>query len=180
MENSLSLTKYWLENIVIGLDLCPFARIPFEEGRIRIIESAVLEEEEQLAVFLDELENLNISDPQEISTTLIVLPKANPDFLLFNDFVGDLEAMLEEVELDDVFQLVVFHPEFIFEETDFSDKGNLVNRSPYPIIQILRSEEIFKAIKNPKEGEAISFNNYKKLHALSDEALESLFYYLKK
>lgn len=180
MENTLSLTKYWLKEIVIGLDLCPFARIPYERGLIKTTICDEAEEEDMLACFLEELDNLNQASPQELSTTLIVYPKGPEDFHEFNDFVLDLEAMLEEAELSDVFQLVAFHPEFVFDETDYNEVGNLVNRAPFPILQVIRAEEIMRAMKNPKDGEAISFNNDKKLNALSVEARESLFYYLKK
>ena len=180
MENILSLTKYWLEHIVIGLDLCPFARIPFQKGQIRVVGCEESTEEGQSAFFFEELDLLNKSAPEALSTTIIVYPNASLDFFQFNDFVGDLEYMLEEASLSDVFQLVTFHPGFIFEGTDHDSLGNFVNRSPYPVLHILRSEEIRRALKNPKEGEAISFNNDKKLKELSKESVEHLFYYLQK
>ena len=180
MGNTLSLTKYWLENIVIGLDLCPFARVPFEQGLIRLVEFEGTEEDEQMVFFLEELELLNQSSALDISTTLIVYPNNNSDFIAFNDFVGELEYMLKEANLADVFQLVAFHPEFVFVGAEFSELGNMVNRSPYPVLHILRSEEIAKMMKNPRDGEVISFNNDKKLKELSKEAIDQLFYYLKK
>lgn len=180
MDSTLSLTKYWLESIVIGLDLCPFARIPFEKGLIRVVECEDPDEDDQMVFFLEELEYLNQTDANDVATTVIVYPNASEDFFSFNDFVGELEYMLEEAELSDVFQLVAFHPNFVFVDTDFDHRGNLVNRSPFPILHILRSEEIAKAMKNPKDGEVISFNNDKKLHELSSGAIDQLFYYLKK
>lgn len=180
MDNPLSLTKYWLENIVIGLDLCPFARIPFEKGLIRVVECEDSNEDDQMVFFLEELEFLNRSDAADVATTIIVYPNGSLDFSAFNDFVGELEFMLEEAGLADVFQLVTFHPKFIFNNTEFEHLGNLVNRSPFPVLHILRSEEIAKAMKNPKDGEIISFNNDKKLHGLSSETIDQLFYYLKK
>jgi len=179
MENTLSLTKYWLENIVLGLDLCPFARIPYQKGQIRVVECDESGEEEQLGFFLEELDLLHQTDPAEISTTIISYPAGSRDFHEFNDFVGDLESMLEEAELSDIFQLVAFHPKFVFVDTDFEHLGNYVNRSPFPILHILRSEEIARALKNPRDGEIISFNNDKKLHEISRETLDQLFYYLK-
>ena len=180
MEKNLTLTNYWLEKIVIGLDLCPFARIPFEKGLIRVVECEENGEEEQLGFFLEELELLNQTEATDVSTTIIVYPNASPNFIAFNDFVGDLESMLEEVELTSVFQLVAFHPQFVFEGMDPEERGNLVNRSPYPTLHILRSNEVARALKNPKEGEEISFRNDKKLNDLSRESLDLLFYYLGK
>lgn len=178
MEKPLTLTKYWLQTIVIGLDLCPFARIPYQKGQIRVVECEDDTEEEQVGFFMDELEFL--SENSDTSTTIIVYPHASADFSEFNDFVGDLEYMLEEAELDSVFQLVAFHPKFVFEDTDFDHLGNYVNRSPFPVLHILRSEDIARALKNPKDGEIISFNNDRMLHELDREELDRLFYYLKK
>ncbi|MBC7429313.1 MAG: DUF1415 domain-containing protein [Bacteriovorax sp.] len=180
MDSTLSLTKYWLENIVIGLDLCPFARIPFESGLIRVVECKKSDEDDQMIFFLEELEFLNQAMPSDVSTTVIVYPNASNDFSLFNDFIGELEFMLEEAALENIFQLVAFHPEFVFENTDSNEIGNLVNRSPFPTLHILRSEEVARAMKNPADGEVISFNNNKKLNELSSEAIDQLFYYLKK
>ena len=180
MENTLSLTKYWLETIVLGLDLCPFARIPYQKGQIRVVDCQEVDEEGQMHFFLEELDLLNEADPAEISTTIIAYPFGSSDFHDFNDFVGDLESMLEDAELGDVYQLVAFHPRFVFADTDFDHLGNYVNRSPMPILHILRSEEIARALKNPKDGEIISFNNDRKLHEISSEKLAELFFYLKK
>jgi hypothetical protein len=180
MQSSLSLTKYWLENIVIGLNLCPFAKIPYQQGLVRIVECEDSDEEVQMMTFLKELDFLNESASPALSTTLIVYPNGNADFFSFNDFVGEIELMLEKASLDKNFQLVGFHPKFVFTETDFNHLGNLVNRSPFPILQILRTEEMAKAVKNPKDGEIISLSNDKMLNELSQEAIDQLFYYLKK
>lgn len=180
MESTLSLTKYWLEKIVIGLDLCPFAKIPFEKGLVRVVACEDPEEDAQMLFFLEELEFLNQTSPMDVSTTVIVYSNGSDDFLAFNDFVGELEDMMAEANLSAVFQLVTFHPKFVFGDTDFEHRGNLVNRSPFPILHILRSEEIARVMKNPKDGEVISFNNDKKLHELSADALDQMFYYLKK
>ena len=180
MESTLSLTKYWLEKIVIGLDLCPFAKIPYDRGLVRVVVCEDPEEDAQMLFFLEELEYLNQTTPMDVSTTVVVYSNGSNDFLAFNDFVGELEDMMAEANLSAVFQLVTFHPKFVFVDTDFEHRGNLVNRSPFPILHILRSEEIARAMKNPQDGEVISFNNDKKLHELSAPALDQIFYYLKK
>lgn len=164
----------------MGLDLCPFARIPYERGQIRVVECEDEGEEDQLSFFMEELDLLNQTEDASVATTIVVFPNASSDFREFNDFVGDLEFLLEEADLADIFQLVAFHPKFVFEEMDFDDVGNYVNRSPYPVLHILRSEDIARALKNPKDGEIISFNNDKKLHEMDRDRLDELFYYLKK
>jgi uncharacterized protein len=180
MQNPLELTNYWLREIVIGLDLCPFAKVPFEKGQVRVVICEDSEEDEQVGYFLSELELLNESDSSELSTTLIVYPEASPNFSHFNDLVEDLQALLEEADLGDVFQLVAFHPGFMFEGTKARDVENLVNRSPYPTIHILRSEEFVSLLKmGEKSGESLSLMNEKKLKLISESERQRLFFYLK-
>jgi hypothetical protein len=179
MKNPLTITNYWLENIVIGLDLCPFARIPWEKGLIRTVLCEGSKEETHLEFFLSELEFLHENPASVVSTTIIVYPDADADFLVFNDFVGDLESMLSESQLNETFQLVAFHPRFMFLDSSFNDVENLVNRSPYPVLHILRSADLDRARLMESSGSDISFRNEAKLKALSQDARDALFYYLK-
>lgn len=178
MNKSLSLTKYWLEHIIIGLDLCPFAQVPFMEGRIHVAVCEESDEEGIIKSFTLECERLFIEGASKISTTLIAFPNFTQDFLEFNDLVGDLEYLLEEAGLSSVFQLVVFHPHFYFEGLKTNDLANYVNRSPYPVVHIIRVEEMRTAVEELKKGEQVSFFNEKKLKALSPEKIKELFYYL--
>ena len=50
--NSINLIKKWLEETVIGLNLCPFAKTPFEEGKIALIESQANEFQGMTQAFL--------------------------------------------------------------------------------------------------------------------------------
>lgn len=179
MQNPLSLTNYWLEKIVIALELCPFIKIPWERGLIRVSVCPFSDEEAQGDYFLEELTLLQKSPSSKLSTTLIVYPEGDADFLAFNDFVGYLEDVVSELGLSDTFQLVVFHPGFMFFETSSDDAQNLVNRSPYPSVHILRSEDLDRARLLGKEAEDVSFRNEKKLKAMSEEDRRSLFYFLK-
>ena len=178
MENPLSLTNYWLKNIVIGLDLCPFARIPFLSGLIRIRVCEEESEEEQYQSFVEECESLLLYGPEKMSTTLIAYPKGNKNFTSFNDFVGEMENSLIDHDLSDTFQVVVFHPKFIFDGLEFDDLANYVNRSPYPLVHIIRVDEMNKALKSLSSGEPLSFLNEKKLKALAPSEIKELFYYL--
>jgi hypothetical protein len=123
---------------------------------------------------------LNNSKASDISTSIIVYPFGSTNFHDFNDFIGELESMLVEANLTSTFQIVGFHPKFVFGLSEFIDIGNYVNRSPFPVVHILRTEEVFKVMKNPKDGEKISFINDKKLKELSSEAINKLFFYLNK
>ena len=68
--------RRWVERVVVGLDLCPFARSPLESDSIRMVESRAEDEAALLAELLQELELLEADEP-EAETTLIVIP--DPD-----------------------------------------------------------------------------------------------------
>ena len=168
------ITK-WLEEVIIGLNLCPFAKAPFEQDLIRISSSNETSEEEQVKFFLDELDLLQKTPSKDLSTSLIVFESFKGNFLDFNDFSGLLEDLLLQLKLEEDFQLVAFHPEFYFNGLKPDDKANLVNRSPYPLIHLLRSEEIAQVTTSETMGETISYNNEKTLNNLTDEQLKKLY-----
>lgn len=175
-----NLSNYWLEEIVIGLDLCPFAKHPYQNGLVRLIESELISESDQLSFFLDELEKLQQTSPLVLSTTLIVFTNDKNDFDDFNDFIGICEDILIESGLEEHFQLVVFHPEYIFENKSFNERVNYIGRSPYPTIHILRNAEIEAALENFKDLDNITAKNEEKLNSLSEDQFQKYFYYLSK
>lgn len=177
-SKTLNLSQYWLEKIVIGLDLCPFARIPFEKKLIRLVECRSHQEAEHFQFFFEELELLNETSNTLLSTTILVFPNASNNFHAFNDFAGEIESVLDKENLNSFFQIVVFHPKFIFENTQDEDVENLVNRSPFPAIHILRTEDMNNALKDLEKAKAISLQNESKLKQMSPEKRKELFYYL--
>ncbi|MDO9180932.1 MAG: DUF1415 domain-containing protein [Bacteriovorax sp.] len=177
--SSRELSIYWLEKIVIGLDLCPFARQPYNNGLVRLVENEAVSESDQLSFFLDELEHLQQTSPTELSTTLITFIKDESDFFDFNDFVGLCEDMLVESGLEEHFQLIVFHPQFIFEEKDPLHRAHWVGRSPFPTLHILRNAEIEMALASYSDLIGIPARNEGRLLSLSNEEFEKIFYYLK-
>jgi hypothetical protein len=179
-EEQLTIVNDWLKEIVVGLDLCPFAKKPFENDQIRLKLSPHITANEWLQDFVSELDLLNKTPKEKLSTTLLILPNAYEEFRDFHDFVGSLEEFLEENQLDHLFQLVSFHPTFIFDGLDAQERGHFVNRSPFPIIHILRSEEIALAIKTIQDGENISLKNDAKLNHMSQSSFFKKFDYLTK
>jgi hypothetical protein len=172
------LLIYWLEEIVIGLNLCPFAKVPYVNGQVRIIENETILESDQLSFFLDELELLQQTPKTELSTTIIAYTKNKDDFSNFNDFVGLCEDMLIESGLEEHFQLVIFHPEFCLEDKSLEDLTNYVGRAPFPIIHILRNAEIEMALAGNMDLISIPERNEEALLDLSELEVKKLFFYL--
>lgn len=175
--NSVNQKMYtWVKEVVVGLNLCPFAKRPLEEDSIRFINYETAGEKEMFFSFLDEVEFLQ--NHLDISTTIVSFPHASSDFREFYDFSLTVEMQLEKLGIHEEFQVVCFHPQFVFEGVEADARANYVNRSPYPMLHLLRNIDIEMAIKSPEEGKKISVNNEKMLNSLDDAQLNKLLTYL--
>jgi hypothetical protein len=163
----------WLEKTIIGLDLCPFTSKPFLEGKILIEELPANKSAEAQNQFLNSLGSFQ--GQSKFETALLVYPLWKISFKGFYHFLEDCENHLISLKLQDEFQLVAFHPDFCFGGLDFSDRANLVNSSPLPLIHILKIHDLELLNLSMKDAEAMSFGNAKKLEALSDEQLLNHF-----
>ncbi|MES3008611.1 MAG: DUF1415 domain-containing protein [Pseudomonadota bacterium] len=150
-------TRQWLERVVIGLNLCPFARRELDGGRVRIAVTGETDLEGLLMTFATELARLN-NEPA-IETTLVVIADAVPDFLDYLDLLDMAQGWLEEQELEGVYQLASFHPDYQFADSDPDDEANYTNRSPFPVIHILREESVESAVASHPNAEGIPDRN---------------------
>jgi hypothetical protein len=168
-------TRAWLEQAVIGLNLCPFAKAVHGKGQIRWVESQATQPRELLGDLLAELKTLAAADPAHIDTTVLVCPHTLADFLDFNDFLDVADGALEDLGLDGVLQIASFHPQFQFEGTEPGDAGNLSNRAPHPTLHLLREDSVERAVAAFPEAEAIFERNIETLEALTPEQRSALF-----
>ncbi|GAB2723079.1 DUF1415 domain-containing protein [Comamonas sediminis] len=162
-------TVNWLEKAVIGLNLCPFAKGVHVKDQIHYVVSDAQDAEAVAHDLHRELEALAEANPDKRDTTLLILPYALHDFLDFNDFLEIADDMIEELDLGGILQVASFHPLFQFEGTTVDDVTNCTNRSPYPILHLLREESIDKAVEAFPEADAIYEKNMDTLDALGLE-----------
>ncbi len=166
-EQVLADTRRWLEKAVIGLNLCPFARAVYVKNQVRIVVSRA----RHLDAFLDELDAeldlLQATPAEQLDTTLLVHPTLFPDFLQFNDFLGVVDDVVAEHDLEGVIQVASFHPQFQFEGSEPDDISNATNRAPHPILHLLREDSVERAIQSDAgDAEAIVERNIATLQAL--------------
>ncbi|MFT6907850.1 MAG: hypothetical protein ACJAS1_004537 [Oleiphilaceae bacterium] len=171
---------HWLKTIVIGLNFCPFARKPFESNCVRIVCEEYTQEDAILELVLLELNKLEETKASEIETTLIVLPKAYPDFHDFNSLVFVLNNVLELEGFEGIFQIASFHPAYQFAGTDTDDIENYTNRAPYPVLHLIREESISFALELHPDPDGIPDKNILCLKSLSVTQLKDYFSYLYK
>jgi len=168
----------WLSNVVIGLNLCPFASRPMGEDGVRFQLSDSTVEEEILVDLLAEMEYLDQTPVTELETTLLIIPNALQDFFDYTQFLVWARSQLKRRGWQGVYQLASFHPHYCFAGADPKDDENLTNRSPYPIIHIIREASLAKAIEYFADVEGIPERNKVCVEALSIEQKQQLFPYL--
>ena len=173
-EEILAATRLWLEKAVIGLDLCPFAKAVYIKDRIRYTVSRAESPKALLAELRAELLALVAADPQEIDTTLLIHPQVLEDFLEYNEFLGSTDDAVTELELEGVLQIASFHPRYRFAGSAPDDIANYTNRSPYPMLHLLREASVERAVSAFPEAAAIYEKNIATLRRLGREGWSRL------
>ncbi len=173
-DNVVAETKQWLNKAVIGLNLCPFAKAAQIKDQIRFAVSDATDAEGVLTDLQDELALLSEADPEKIDTTLLILPDALDDFLDFNDFEELTERLLKRMRLVGDLQVATFHPQFQFADTKPGDIENYTNRSPYPILHLLREDSIERAVEAFPDAAEIYEKNIETMNKLGHEGWQKL------
>lgn len=146
MERPLETTREWIQAVVIGHELCPFAASVLGAGRVRFALSPARDPEALLGDLDAELARLLRTPVADLDTTLLVHPDALIDFEAYNDFLDLGDALLRERGCDGVVQLASFHPDYRFADAPPDDPANWTNRSPHPMLHLLREQSVSDAL----------------------------------
>lgn len=166
--------KAWLESLVIQLNLCPFANQTLTSGRIRF---TLTQSTNELDLLTDLNSELNLlQDSTEIETTLLIHPAMLQDFDTYNDFLTLAEELLARLNMETDFQIASFHPAYQFAGSNSCDIENYTNRSPYPLLHILRQASVEKAITDHPDISKVPLRNIELLKELGEEEVLSLFH----
>jgi hypothetical protein len=163
--------RRWVEDVVIDLNLCPFAKRELLAERVRFDVTDASTETELLEVLASELDRL-VSTPS-IETTLIIHPHVLSDFLQYNQFLDIADRLLVQLKLEGVIQIASFHPDYQFADTQPDDPENFTNRSPFPILHLLREDSLEKAIASTADIDQVPIRNIATMQRLGVEALRS-------
>lgn len=175
MEDVVTKTRRWLEDAVIGLNLCPFARSVYVRDEVRIAVESEADFEDAIRATLDEADRLLQAAPDEIATTLVVFPNALADFDDFLDAVGIIDELLEQAGAAGILQVAHFHPDYQFEGTEADDLENYTNRAPYPILHLLREAEISEGVHSHPDPESIPERNIETLEKMGHEGIAEMW-----
>ncbi|MCW8126376.1 DUF1415 domain-containing protein [Microbulbifer halophilus] len=177
-QEIVAAVQRWLVEVVVGLNLCPFARRPLRAGQVRLAVSEARDDDPLMAELLAEMQRLDRAPVEELETTLLILPDHLPDFADFNQFLDLAEWLIERHDYSGIYQLATFHPAYQFAGTNPADAENLTNRAPYPILHLIREASIERVLKSYPDPESIPENNIRRVESLGEEEKHRLFPYL--
>ncbi|MGM0570273.1 DUF1415 domain-containing protein [Marinobacter sp.] len=168
----IDATRQWVEKVVIDLNLCPFARRELVNNRIRFTVTGAQTLEELLMELQQEL--LQLPDDDSIETTLLIHPEVLQDFQDYNDFLDVADGLVQMLELEGVLQIASFHPQYQFAGTADDAAENYTNRSPWPMLHLLRESSLEQAIASYPDTAAIPQRNIDRVEALGLTAMTAL------
>ena len=170
-RGTIETVRRWVEAFVIDLNLCPFARRELLQERIRFALTRSSNETDLLVALEAELELL--IDDSAVETTLLIHPEVLQDFHDYNQFLELSEGLLLQMGLRDVFQIASFHPSYQFHGTDMEAVENYTNRSPYPMLHLIREASLDRVLTSYPNPEEIPLRNIERMKALGKDRLEA-------
>jgi len=163
--------RTWVDEFVVGLSLCPFAGRPLAAGQVRFAVSAARTPPALFEDLMAELAFLDGADPREVETTLLIHPHVLADFAEYNRFLELADLAVASSGLEGVIQVASFHPRYVFADAAEDDVANATNRSPYPMLHLLREASITRALAEYGDGERIPARNAALLRRLGWQAV---------
>ncbi|GAA6173691.1 DUF1415 domain-containing protein [Colwellia sp. KU-HH00111] len=161
-SHAVLATKQWLQEIVIDLNFCPFAKKEFVNNTICYHETETEQVKAALHELIEQCRYLQAHD--ELETTLIIYNSGFRSFERYLDLVDYGNELLVDSGFEGIFQLASMHPEYCFADEDFDDASNFTNRSPFPIIHIIREASMARVLSVYSKPEKIPENNIALAH----------------
>lgn len=166
-DRILAAVRLWLDSFVVEMNLCPFAKRELQ--RLHFALSEASDEAQLLADLRRELQRMNRD--AAIETTLLIHPGVLTDFADYNQFLAEADALIRLMKLEGVYQVASFHPDYCFSGCAPGDAENFTNRSPYPMLHLLREQSLERAIASYVGVEKIPQRNIEKMNALGADRL---------
>lgn len=170
----IAATRRWIEKAVIDLNLCPFAKAVYIKDQIRYALSDATSPEALREALITELRALQSADPEQVDTVLLIHPQVLNDFLDYNDFLDVADQCIETCGLEGQIQIASFHPQYQFAGSAPDDIENYTNRSPYPMLHLLREASIDRAMSSFPDAAEIFDKNMETMRHLGREGWASL------
>jgi hypothetical protein len=168
----IEAVQHWVSSLVVDMNLCPFAGRELMRNRVRFTVTEAATEERLLMALQAELELLD--NDASVETTLLIHPLVLGDFPDYNQFLNYADSLLEQMQREGIYQIASFHPDYQFEGTGPDDAENYTNRSPYPLLHLLREESLERAISSYPDVGAIPVRNIQLMNSMGQGKLKAL------
>lgn len=182
-DEILTVSKKWVAKICSDMGICPFtsgadqAGLPIGPVFYTIDRSTSMED--MYACYWKEVVRVEQQPESDLSTTLLIAPEFCMDNVeIFESFSTTLTQPLSALGVEDAIQLVFFHPHWSFR--DGGERGigegmaaNYARRSPWPMINILRTNQVRAAQKGIPTG-LVYKQNEKTLSGIGVDKLETM------
>ena len=171
IDTTVNITRRWINSFIVDLNLCPFARREVLRNSMRF---TVFEDSDPANILHALSEEITLlHNSPEIETSFLILPAGMPDFRDFNDFIYAAESLTEALGWEGRYQLVGFHPQYQFANTEPDDAENYTNRSPFPMLHILRESSVSDAVATTHDTALIPQRNIATLGDLGTTVLKA-------
>ena len=156
-ETIIEQTKKWITDVVVGLNFCPFAARELRRNSIAydVIRSA--SSTTVLVALATAMKEMNASP--EIETRFLLLPQGFGRFSAYLKLVSSTTQLIKSSGYEGVYQVASFHPQYFFAGSRPTDAANYTNRSPHPMLQILREESVSRAVASYPDTHKIPERN---------------------
>lgn len=181
-DKIIDITKVWVAKMMSDMGICPFtqgsemAGLPM--GPVYYCVDRATTMEDMYASYWREVVRLEKQPESDISTTLLIAPEFYIDNVeLFESFSNTLTQPLTALGVEDLLQLVFFHPDWSFRDGGARAGGgqaaNYARRSPWPMINLLRTKQVRAAQKGIPTG-LVYKQNEKTLGGVGAHQLETM------
>ncbi|MEX2476553.1 DUF1415 domain-containing protein [Marinobacter sp.] len=167
----INATQKWVEDVVVGYNLCPFAKRELVRNRVRFVVSDAQTEDELLQSLHAELQRLD--DEPDVETTLLIHPGVLQAFDAYNEFLDAADGLLSYLDMEGVYQIASFHPDYQFADTEPGSAENYTNRSPFPMLHLLREASLEAAIDSYPDVDDIPQRNIELMDKLGEEKMRN-------
>jgi len=174
IKDSIEQTKLWLEKIVIDLSLCPFAAKVYYDNNIEFIPTDFTDIESSIHLLQKAITTI-LNPNTNFTTSLVIYESGLETFEHYLDVFYALEVTTLDPIMQHKIQFASFHPDYQFESTQHSDIENYTNRSPFPLIHILRTDDVTAAIESHPDINSVPFQNIEKMKKMGLEKIKALF-----
>jgi uncharacterized protein len=115
------------------------------------------------------------ADPGVFETTLLIHPGILNEFIEYSHFLRAADAAITKQGLAEEFQIASFHPDYQFGDAEPDAIDNYTNRSPYPMLHLLRESSITRAVAAFPDAADIYDKNIETLRRLGHAGWQRLW-----